>query len=1156
MVATVLDETNYNLANVEAETLILGGILFDPRAIAKVADILTPDNFYAPAHQKIYRVALSLHRSGQPVDLMLVGARLEDEGLLEQVGGVSYLATLIERTVSAANIDRYAAIVVGHGERRELRSLLLTINELINDRNYSPSELQEKLIEKATALKATVRQRSPVKVAIARIQQVLTKTEGHELEQKIKLEEIRQELKISPALWHNDYVLPAKRELAANKVIAFYPTPSLDILVKLDEIRAQHLKDSEVEVQLRSLASLSGYQLYDLRKLYNERSLEQEFTLDELELATTLPHLLSLHKHSLDIRKVLPPSLSIPLEQTARAMPTAVEAIFTHILPVWATGVGVSSRLVVKASSKYVQPCILRTMVVANSGDRKSPALDNATEALEQMEEEAISQHERECQHYEEELEAWHQRKKDERGPKPVEPVCRRFVTRDVNYEGTIKLHSENPQGLLNKVDELAGYFKRMNKFRNGHGDDDTIDLTLFGGKTYSKDRKGESTYLKRTAVSVTGTIQWEALAELQSKYSDTDYTGALARWLICATELPEPFLDLFSDGEVDFGLTRISRDLLEWLRLLPERDFILSKQAKAVFQKWQHQLVRKMKRETIAALEIAYPKFETYCVRLALLLHLIWAWDSGYLDPAVSGLTMQRAIYVTNWFIGQLRFVLAKNSSSLTLEGNAITLLDLLKKKGELTLRDARRGSRRLRELNDPQLKSVMRSLVEAGLAQYVPSKTLKICQVDTSGTSGTIANGSENGSKINGTEDFEVRTDNKVSTLNDEIKPPPDKELNDLTVTNLNVESILESSKIVSNELSEDLNIAIEFPQDSTIDRESHRDRYDGQSQSPYGIEADSPSIPLDATCGQNSPQSNKDAPSVALPPDDSCVAADVEWLLKFLDDLEMAVAGNCLEFLGDDFLQLIRLSEQKYNTCSVAVERICPNYFQRWFALIDQALALLEQTKSKVGRQRFIVIARWLGIRHWATEVIAAVAVPSLSSEVQLAEGIEHQMTRTGYSNCQLRIHLEKTYNVQSVELLSEQQQQELLEFLKGAPDAKYPELTGVRVRSTITGQLGTIVSIRSDAEGNQIIWLKYDGQSLEIPVLDSSKWQRLDGQPLPEIKLKRIDSQSVANPSPEHNNEKTISTEQPGLLEQLSLFVEGLLGNDGQIGDIMT
>ncbi|MFQ4138381.1 replicative DNA helicase [Nodosilinea sp. PGN35] len=106
--------------NVEAEEAILGGILLDPEALSRVMEILTADAFYIGAHRDIYKGALALHAKGQPADLMTLAVWLKDNGKLEQVGGQTRLAQLVDRTVSAANIDQYATLVMDKYTRRLL----------------------------------------------------------------------------------------------------------------------------------------------------------------------------------------------------------------------------------------------------------------------------------------------------------------------------------------------------------------------------------------------------------------------------------------------------------------------------------------------------------------------------------------------------------------------------------------------------------------------------------------------------------------------------------------------------------------------------------------------------------------------------------------------------------------------------------------------------------------------------------------------------------------------------------------------------------------------------------------------------------------------------------------------------------------------------
>jgi len=106
--------------NIEAEEAILGGILLDPEAISRVSDRLTPEAFYIGAHKDIYGAALRLHSAGKPTDLLNIVAWLSDHELLTRIGGKSKLAQLVDRTVSAVNIDALAALVMDKYLRRKL----------------------------------------------------------------------------------------------------------------------------------------------------------------------------------------------------------------------------------------------------------------------------------------------------------------------------------------------------------------------------------------------------------------------------------------------------------------------------------------------------------------------------------------------------------------------------------------------------------------------------------------------------------------------------------------------------------------------------------------------------------------------------------------------------------------------------------------------------------------------------------------------------------------------------------------------------------------------------------------------------------------------------------------------------------------------------
>jgi replicative DNA helicase len=94
-----------------AEQSVLGGMLLNKDAIADVVEIVKSQDFYRPAHQIVFDVALDLYGRGEPVDAITVGAELTKNGDAGRVGGLPYLHTLVSTVPTAANAGYYAKIV-------------------------------------------------------------------------------------------------------------------------------------------------------------------------------------------------------------------------------------------------------------------------------------------------------------------------------------------------------------------------------------------------------------------------------------------------------------------------------------------------------------------------------------------------------------------------------------------------------------------------------------------------------------------------------------------------------------------------------------------------------------------------------------------------------------------------------------------------------------------------------------------------------------------------------------------------------------------------------------------------------------------------------------------------------------------------------------
>ena len=111
----------------EAEQAVIGGLLLDNETWSDVSERVVDRDFYTRAHRLIFSTIEKLSGNDIPVDIVTLSEKLEDTQELEGVGGIAYLAELLQNTPSAANINNYADIV---RERAIVRELIGVANEI------------------------------------------------------------------------------------------------------------------------------------------------------------------------------------------------------------------------------------------------------------------------------------------------------------------------------------------------------------------------------------------------------------------------------------------------------------------------------------------------------------------------------------------------------------------------------------------------------------------------------------------------------------------------------------------------------------------------------------------------------------------------------------------------------------------------------------------------------------------------------------------------------------------------------------------------------------------------------------------------------------------------------------------------------------------
>jgi replicative DNA helicase len=128
--------------SIEAEKAVLGSIFLLPEVCDEVALICRPEDFYDEIHRKIFRLMLSMHENGRPIEVPLVLEELKNAGVYEEVGGAAYLLELTQVVVTAAHAEHYAKII---RDKSMLRTLIHAGTDIVKEAYDTSMDAREML---------------------------------------------------------------------------------------------------------------------------------------------------------------------------------------------------------------------------------------------------------------------------------------------------------------------------------------------------------------------------------------------------------------------------------------------------------------------------------------------------------------------------------------------------------------------------------------------------------------------------------------------------------------------------------------------------------------------------------------------------------------------------------------------------------------------------------------------------------------------------------------------------------------------------------------------------------------------------------------------------------------------------------------------------
>lgn len=470
--------------------------------------------------------------------------------------------------------------------------------------------------------------------------------------------------------------------------------PLSAVRTQLEALILEGIPESERQLERSRLAELSGQPLNVINNL--DRSLQSDLDQAETceietgEAAVRLPNAISARHAKLPIAEALQGDggkFAAELLTTAKAMPIAPEFLVTALIPVLATSIGTSSRLIVNPAAGWIEKPIFWALNVLRTGELKTPVLNLAKSGLELLEDIAHKDYQLALQQYDQECERFNTLSPSEKldTPKPETPVRRRCILRDDTPQARALVHYENPRGLLRFRDEGSAFLSELGRFSRGKGDggEAEADLSEFNGSELDPDRVTNRVErrLSQTALQRLGATQPEILRRLMGDHADE--RGLWARYLFCLVDTPPAYLD-FSSPAPPTKLTNTLANLHKRLETLPEQDYLLSDTAKPIFQAaYNHyRSIVYANSESDLGSAAAAAKMGTYLSRLTLWLHLI---NAALADvepsPTIAAETVEMAARWTHFYWQQNQLLMARNAPTQELTGDLLKVWSYIEK-------------------------------------------------------------------------------------------------------------------------------------------------------------------------------------------------------------------------------------------------------------------------------------------------------------------------------------------------------------------------------------------------------------------------------------------------------------------------------------------
>jgi Protein of unknown function (DUF3987) len=374
----------------------------------------------------------------------------------------------------------------------------------------------------------------------------------------------------------------------------------------------------------------------------------------------------------------LPRFFQTLITQAASAFNAPADFFAVSLLSIAGTAIG--NRRVLRIKSTWHAKPLVWAAIVAEPGSAKSPAIGFMMKPIEKLQRRLYEEYKYQTKLYQENEEE-------------EKPILEHVFTTDSTKEKLSEMILHSPNGFMIYQDELTGWVRSMNQYKNGRGSDKQFALSLWNGSGIKIDRKMEETiFAEESFVSVLGGIQPDMLGELVEDGKDDGFVNRIL------FSFPEPIPRKYTEDEIEEHLVKEYHEKVVALNQLNGRKELIWANQEA-HENWLE--VMKMHDFEVNSPEFpqnlrgAWAKLPEYTARIALIIQMLRYITGESKTENVEAMSVIYAKAIIDYFKSHLKKTYGKFTES-PIEKKIDRLIQWMKenKKHQVKRREVQKSS------------------------------------------------------------------------------------------------------------------------------------------------------------------------------------------------------------------------------------------------------------------------------------------------------------------------------------------------------------------------------------------------------------------------------------------------------------------------------